>query len=217
MAAGSEFQTSTTRRLGSSIQLHQVTKNGESKRSREQTTKPPNLPCLRFYSQRRMLLLCGILLFVTLLTAQVNLSDAYQMYRRQAEDHKACNGYMNQHVYEKFNRVCKDCYHLYKDPEVYQLCRWEQLVLWMRSRLMRSLYFGQPLQNCLNLSCANKTAKENSFDVKMLTLRFLYRPSKLLGGKIREWSEAEVFPEWNAEWCQRLQWLTGLIYQAISA
>ena len=35
-----------------------------------------------------------------------------------------CEGGMNWPAYAKVNRICEDCYDLYNQLEVYQLCRW---------------------------------------------------------------------------------------------
>ncbi|XP_037077492.1 ion transport peptide-like [Pollicipes pollicipes] len=34
-----------------------------------------------------------------------------------------CRGVFNKSVYSKLNAICKDCFELYKDPELHGLCR----------------------------------------------------------------------------------------------
>ncbi|XP_065569187.1 ion transport peptide-like isoform X1 [Artemia franciscana] len=34
-----------------------------------------------------------------------------------------CKGYYDKQIFAKLDRVCYDCYNIFRDPEIHQLCR----------------------------------------------------------------------------------------------
>ena len=64
-------------------------------------------------------------------------SQSPERKRMEAEDERAlrslvakrnyvdleCRGMYDQRILTQLERICEDCYNLYKDPEVHQFCR----------------------------------------------------------------------------------------------
>merc|ERR1719378_287284 len=48
-----------------------------------------------------------------------------------------CGGIYDQQIFAKLEKVCDDCFNLYKDPEVHGLCR-------------RDCFYNQTFKQCMN-------------------------------------------------------------------
>nr|XP_022902307.1 crustacean hyperglycemic hormone isoform X2 [Onthophagus taurus] len=57
------------------------------------------------------------------LTLVSQLVLTYPSGKRQNFFHLECKGQYNKSVFARLDRICEDCYNLFREPEIHTLCR----------------------------------------------------------------------------------------------
>ena len=64
------------------------------------------------------------------------VSGVSHMYKRSYADLQ-CRGIYDASIFARLERVCEDCYNLYKDDEILGLCRYVQLVRLLQYKIKK--------------------------------------------------------------------------------
>ncbi|XP_023328149.1 ion transport peptide [Eurytemora carolleeae] len=72
-----------------------------------------------------------MLSIILLLLALVNISNGFLVWDNSAQSKRnsgmpeVCRGRYDAAIFTQLENICEDCYNLYKEPDVHQLCRSE--------------------------------------------------------------------------------------------
>ena len=76
---------------------------------------------------RNIMSLCAIICLVGILLPDSSLAApnvAHRPLTKRSFHEIQCKGTFDKSIFAKLDRICQDCYDLYRDPDLYGLCRY---------------------------------------------------------------------------------------------
>ena len=61
--------------------------------------------------------------FLVIVLSNILVTDSWMSINRRSDSDKLCAGRLDLKSYLFLNKICEDCFNLYRDPDVYSACR----------------------------------------------------------------------------------------------
>lgn len=96
---------------------------------------------LMFQMQQHIRILAGIMIVLSLATCLLASPTSrllgHSVQKRSFYDLQ-CKGVYDKSIFARLDLICDDCYNLFREPQLHQLCRWVLSTIWISScRLTR--------------------------------------------------------------------------------
>ncbi|XP_046994844.1 ion transport peptide isoform X2 [Schistocerca americana] len=128
-----------TAALSTSSRLVQNTTMHHQKQQQQQQKQQGEAPCRHLQWRLSGVVLCVLVVASLVSTAASSPLDPHHLAKRSFFDIQ-CKGVYDKSIFARLDRICEDCYNLFREPQLHSLCR---------SDCFKSPYFKGCLQALL--------------------------------------------------------------------